>query len=102
MSLAGSGASDDVINYMPLSTPRSSGRPGGEGAGPPETIGSCDVRELLFTVSFVAAVTQMGQNLSGDSTTAAEDDSAFNNGDFMIFFLGVFVFWADTTQLRNR
>ena len=97
--------SDGTASYMRITTPRGAGRGPAEEDAPahPETLGPCDVRELLFTVSFVATVTKMGQNLSASSDDHNFDAaSKFNNGDFMIYFLGVFIFWADTTQLRNR
>lgn len=51
------------------------------------------MRDLLFTVTFVGCVDKMGTMLR---------DKQLNNVEFCIFFLGVFVFWSDSTQLRNR
>ena len=82
--------SDGTNNYVRLNSPpvtrQSEIR---EEHAAQATIGECDVRELLFTVTFVACVDKMSINLQ---------DEDFCNFEFILYFLGVFVFWADSSQ----
>ena len=52
-----------------------------------------DCRELLLTVTFTGYTSQLGLGYLNDTLSWLE---------FVVYFMGVFVIWADVTQLRNR